>query len=64
MDQEDKDEVEQLWTVRIRHHHKTDIIPDLTFGDGMRLIQRRFEDTKGAVHFASIEHQMETKTNG
>lgn len=52
-----KEDVPGHYTVRTRYHHHGDETKDLPFGEAMQLMQRRFEDSNGAVHFASIELQ-------
>lgn len=54
---EEETEPQQLYTVRTRFHQHGDYEKDLTFGDAMHYIQKRFENSNGAVHFASIELQ-------
>lgn len=46
-----------LYTVRTCVHHGGDMTKDLSFTEAMRLIQNRYEQSKGEVHFASIDRQ-------
>jgi hypothetical protein len=57
MDPEPTEPMTGLYTVRTRWHHHGDMTEDLTFTEAMRLIQDRFEQSNGAVHFASITRQ-------
>lgn len=46
-----------LYTVRTRHHHDGDETKNLSFTDAMSLMQNCFEQSNGAVFFASIQRQ-------
>ena len=46
-----------LYTVKTRHYRRETKVEDLTFSQAMRLIQDRFESSKGIAFFASIERQ-------
>lgn len=50
-----------LYSVRTRYHHHGDLTENLSFPDAMALIKQRFENSNGAVFFASIERQQEGK---
>ena len=46
-----------LYTVRTRTHHHGNMTQNLTFTEAMRTIADSFEQSRGEVHFVSIERQ-------
>lgn len=57
MDPESITPQQGLYTVRIRQGHHGDEKTDLAFVDTLRLLEDRFEQSNGAVHYVSISRQ-------
>lgn len=57
MDGEETGPQQGLYTVRVRQGHDGDETPDLSFPNALRLLEDRFEKSKGAVHYVSISRQ-------
>lgn len=57
MDSESNTPQHGLYTVRVRQGHNGDETANLSFPDAIRLLENRFEQSKGAVHYVSISRQ-------
>ena len=54
---EDKKTIPDRYMVRTRFHHHGDMTENLSFEEAIRLIQDRFQQSNGAVYFASIQRE-------